>query len=138
MESGRGPKVGHFSRGNVAHMVRWVPLRGKLMHLDTSKFIELLTAEGLSAREAEVALGVAEGRADKEIASKLAISVSAVRAYEQRAREKLGAQNRVDLAAVAVGVYVRGGAIEIVDLCRLSQMTTRKLSNERVRWMHGW
>lgn len=41
------------------------------------------------------------GRLDKEIASELDVSVSAVHHREERLRRKLGVQNRTEMVAVA-------------------------------------
>jgi DNA-binding CsgD family transcriptional regulator len=55
--------------------------------------------EGLSRREAQVCSLVAEGRSNKEIASRLFISIATVKDHVHNILRKLGAPNR---AAVAV------------------------------------
>jgi DNA-binding NarL/FixJ family response regulator len=52
----------------------------------------------LSAREHEVALAVGEGRANAEIASELHMSVATVKAHVSRVLDKLGVDNRVQIA----------------------------------------
>jgi DNA-binding NarL/FixJ family response regulator len=54
--------------------------------------------EGLSAREHEVALAIGEGRANAEIAAELHMSVATVKAHVSRILDKLGVDNRVQIA----------------------------------------
>ena len=56
----------------------------------------------LSDREAEVARLTAAGHSNKEIASRLDLSVKTVETYRARALEKLGLQGRADLVRYAV------------------------------------
>jgi DNA-binding CsgD family transcriptional regulator len=58
-----------------------------------------LAADGLSAREREIAALVAEGRSNKEIAAQLQISVRTVDAHVRNALAKTGLDNRTQLAA---------------------------------------
>jgi DNA-binding NarL/FixJ family response regulator len=53
---------------------------------------------GLSAREHEVALAVGRGCANAEIAAELHMSVATVKAHVSRVMEKLGVENRVQVA----------------------------------------
>jgi len=53
-----------------------------------------LMSDLLSSRESDVVRAAAEGLADKEIASHLGLSVTTVRTYWERIRQKLGAVNR--------------------------------------------
>jgi len=55
--------------------------------------------DGLSSREAQVCALIAEGRSNKEIASRLFISLSTVKDHVHKILQKTGAPNR---AAVAV------------------------------------
>lgn len=57
--------------------------------------------EALSDREREVALAVADGLANGEIAERLYLSVGSVKAHLSSALAKLGLDNRVQLAIVA-------------------------------------
>ena len=57
----------------------------------------------LSDREAEVVRLVAEGHSNKEIASRLGLSVKTVETYKARSLEKLGLRSRADLVRYAVG-----------------------------------
>ena len=54
--------------------------------------------ESLSAREHEVALAIGEGRANAEIAAELHMSVATVKAHVSRILDKLGVDNRVQIA----------------------------------------
>jgi DNA-binding NarL/FixJ family response regulator len=56
----------------------------------------------LSDREAEVARLTAAGHSNKEIASRLELSVKTVETYRARGMEKLGLQSRADLVRYAV------------------------------------
>jgi DNA-binding NarL/FixJ family response regulator len=55
----------------------------------------------LSAREMEVARGLARGETVSDIAQRLGINVSAVSNYRRHAQEKIGVYNRFQLAAWA-------------------------------------
>jgi DNA-binding NarL/FixJ family response regulator len=55
----------------------------------------------LSGREREVALAVAEGLSNAEIAERLFLSVSSVKAHISTALDKLGVDNRIQLAIIA-------------------------------------
>ncbi len=59
------------------------------------------TAE-LTARETEVVALVVDGLSEREIAESLGITRSTVHFHVERARQKLGARNRAQLAALAV------------------------------------
>lgn len=61
-------------------------------------------AAELSTREREVLEGLAEGRAYKEIADKLGVSIHTVRNYIRRIYEKLHVRSRTE----AVAKYLRG------------------------------
>ena len=58
-------------------------------------------AAGLSRRELEVIAAAAEGLTTEEIANRLYISVSTVKAHLRSAQERVGARNRVHLAVLA-------------------------------------
>ncbi|MEV0148818.1 MULTISPECIES: response regulator transcription factor [unclassified Nonomuraea] len=58
-------------------------------------------ARPLSAREAEVVRAVARGRTNQEIAAELSISLSTVKGHVAGVQAKLGARNRVEIAAWA-------------------------------------
>jgi DNA-binding CsgD family transcriptional regulator len=68
-------------------------------HVDESSG-EGLSALGLSEREAEVALLVAEGRTHKEIGAQLFISPKTVEHHVAKIRQKLGAGSRAELLAI--------------------------------------
>jgi DNA-binding NarL/FixJ family response regulator len=57
--------------------------------------------EGLSEREREVALAVADGLGNAEISERLYLSVGSVKAHISSALSKLGFDNRVQLAVAA-------------------------------------
>jgi DNA-binding NarL/FixJ family response regulator len=61
---------------------------------------EAATAE-LSEREAEVVRHIALGYSNKEIASRLKLSVKTIETYKMRSLEKLGMRSRVDLVQYA-------------------------------------
>ncbi|HEX6023548.1 MAG TPA: LuxR C-terminal-related transcriptional regulator, partial [Solirubrobacter sp.] len=54
--------------------------------------------ESLSPREREVALAVGRGCANAEIAAELHMSVATVKAHVSRLLDKLGVENRVQIA----------------------------------------
>jgi DNA-binding NarL/FixJ family response regulator len=56
---------------------------------------------GLSEREREVAVAIAEGRSNAEIAAQLYLSVATVKAHVSRLLDKLGLTNRVQIALLA-------------------------------------
>ena len=58
-------------------------------------------AAGLSRRELEIIAVAAEGLTTEEIANRLYISVSTVKAHLRSAQERVGARNRVHLAVLA-------------------------------------
>jgi DNA-binding CsgD family transcriptional regulator len=61
---------------------------------------EGLSALGLSEREAEVALLVAEGRTHKEIGAQLFISPKTVEHHVAKIRQKVGASSRAELLSI--------------------------------------
>jgi DNA-binding NarL/FixJ family response regulator len=63
---------------------------------------------GLSERERDVALAVAEGLANAEIGDRLYLSVGSVKAHISAALAKLGLDNRVQLAIAAHEARTRG------------------------------
>jgi DNA-binding NarL/FixJ family response regulator len=71
-----------------------------------SKLVRSSTHAGpaplLSERESEVVRLVARGYSNKEIATKLDVSVKTVETYRYRAVEKLGLRNRADLVRYAI------------------------------------
>ena len=56
----------------------------------------------LSDREAEVVRLIAAGYSNKEIASRLSLSVKTVETYKARSMEKLGLDSRADLVRYAL------------------------------------
>jgi len=58
-------------------------------------------AAGLSRRELDVIAAAAEGLTTEEIAGRLYISASTVKAHLRSAQERVGARNRVHLAVLA-------------------------------------
>lgn len=66
-----------------------------------------MARKNLSTRDVSILNLAANGKADKQIAAELGLSLSTVRTYWSRIREKLGAATR----AQAVGLYVRGQAL---------------------------
>jgi DNA-binding CsgD family transcriptional regulator len=58
----------------------------------------LRSARGLTVREAQVALEIAQGRTDQEIAESIGVAFSTVRTHIRRVYEKLGVHNRTSLA----------------------------------------
>lgn len=85
------------------------------MDTNDAKFGGVLRGLGLTKREAEITMRVVRGQLDKEIASQLGISRSAVKEHERRAWEELGVTNRASLAATAMREYLRGGGV-MVDM----------------------
>ena len=66
-----------------------------------------LTAHGMTPRETEVALWLAQGKTNPEIASILAAPVRTVEKHVERILRKLGVENRA-AAAVAMAEIIRG------------------------------
>ncbi|MEU2947519.1 response regulator [Nocardiopsis alba] len=56
---------------------------------------------GLTPRELDIVRSVARGRTNTEVASELYVTVSTVKTHLARVQEKLGARNRVEVAAWA-------------------------------------
>ncbi len=56
---------------------------------------------GLSARELEIATAIAQGRTNEEIAADMFITLSTVKSHARNISVKLGARNRVEIAAWA-------------------------------------
>ncbi len=82
-------------------------------YLDSSLAAELVQRFGprpggepssavLSVREREVVQHVAHGYSNKEIATKLSVSIKTVETYRYRATEKLGLHSRADLVRYAI------------------------------------
>jgi predicted ATPase/DNA-binding CsgD family transcriptional regulator len=92
--------------------------RGEMMTLDTAAEFLLLLAEsglpaagaageaqalgGLSARERELVMLVAQGHTDAQIARQLFISISTVRSHLDRIRDKTACRRRADLTRLAL------------------------------------
>lgn len=62
---------------------------------------EALTGTDLSDREEEVVRLIAEGFSNKQIATRLSLSVKTVETYKARSLEKLGLRDRIDLVRYA-------------------------------------
>jgi two-component system response regulator DesR len=59
-------------------------------------------ASGLSSRESEILMLLADGRSYGDIASSLAISSETVRTHAKHAKKKLGARTRTEAVAIAL------------------------------------
>ena len=70
--------------------------------LTESRAADTVEAISLTARELEVRDLLAEGLADKQIATRLAISVKTVESYRARIKEKLGLGSAAELMQHAV------------------------------------
>ncbi len=68
--------------------------------------------ELLSPRERQILAHASKGLTDKEIAVKLGVSLTTVRTYWERLRQKTGATNR----ASAVAIFVEGSVHEVPDI----------------------
>lgn len=68
---------------------------------------EAAATQELSARELEIAAAIARGRTNEEIAADLFISLSTVKTHARNISAKIGARNRVEIAAWAW----RGGVV---------------------------
>lgn len=68
---------------------------------------EAAATQELSARELEIAAAIARGRTNDEIAADLFISLSTVKTHARNISAKIGARNRVEIAAWAW----RGGVV---------------------------
>ncbi len=55
----------------------------------------------MTPRELDIVRSVAQGRTNTEVASELYVTVSTVKTHLARVQEKLGARNRVEVAAWA-------------------------------------
>jgi DNA-binding NarL/FixJ family response regulator len=98
---------------DLIHAIRTVAAGG--VYLDPALagkvvggFVRKATGKGvpegneLSERESEVARLIATGYTNKEIASKLALSVKTVETYKARSMEKLGLRSRAELVRYAM------------------------------------
>jgi len=72
-----------------------------LAHFSGGRAAPAQPIDPLTAREEEVLLAVARGRTNAELASELFISLSTVKTHLASLQQKLGARNRVELAAWA-------------------------------------
>ncbi|PWV50994.1 MULTISPECIES: response regulator [Nocardiopsis] len=80
-----------------------------LQHFSTARAPRQGLAEsGLTARELEIVRTVARGLTNTEVAAELHVTVSTVKTHLARVQEKLGARNRVEVAAWAY----RGGLMD--------------------------
>ncbi len=66
--------------------------------------VDALAATGLTRREAEVLFWVVQGKADKQIADLLLVSLSTVHRHMERIREKLGVQSRAEAVVRALAL----------------------------------
>ena len=57
--------------------------------------------DGLTVRERDIVQAVARGATNTEVAEELYVTVSTVKTHLARVQEKLGARNRVEVAAWA-------------------------------------
>lgn len=74
-------------------------LSGGVERLEPTVNVEWLrSARGLTLREAQIALEIAQGRTDQEIAESIGVAFSTVRTHIRRVYEKLGVHNRTSLA----------------------------------------
>ena len=70
----------------------------------------------LTDREIDVLKGIAEGKANKEIAVELGIGVRTVESHRQRMREKIGGGNAAQLTHIAMEMgLIRSTSIELRD-----------------------
>lgn len=65
-------------------------------------FLEVFLMEPLTNREKEVALLVAQGLSNREIADKLCISIKTVESHLTRIYEKLGIRSRTRLVKLTI------------------------------------
>jgi DNA-binding CsgD family transcriptional regulator len=79
--------------------------------------IPRLPDQSISPRECQLLDLASLGLGDKEIASRLSISVATVRTYWERIRQKIGATNRSE--AIAIHVRGVGGAMPPRDILRV-------------------
>lgn len=63
--------------------------------------VPLQSEVGLTARERDIVRSVARGATNTEVAEELYVTVSTVKTHLARVQEKLGARNRVEIAAWA-------------------------------------
>ena len=97
------------------HATRAAERRGAQMNLQTaSEFAAMLAAPGpgraadaagstgLTPRERELLVLVAQGRTDAQIAAELFISIRTVRSHLDRIRDKTGSRRRADLTMLAL------------------------------------
>ena len=77
-------------------------IAGQLVNKLGQRKATLAPSAALSEREREVVRYVAHGYSNKEIATKLDVSVKTVETYRYRATEKLGLHSRADLVRYAI------------------------------------
>ena len=69
---------------------------------EACKAAEAPGTPGLSAREREFVILVAQGRTDAQISEQLYISIHTVRSHLDRIRDKTGCRRRADLTRLAL------------------------------------
>ena len=70
----------------------------------------------LTERELDVLKGIAEGKANKDIAQDLGIGVRTVESHRQRMREKIGGGNAAQLTHIAMEMgLISGGPLDRLD-----------------------
>jgi DNA-binding NarL/FixJ family response regulator len=77
-------------------------IAGQLVNKLGQRKASLAPSAALSEREREVVRYVAHGYSNKEIATKLDVSVKTVETYRYRATEKLGLNSRAELVRYAI------------------------------------
>jgi DNA-binding NarL/FixJ family response regulator len=78
-------------------------IAGQLVNRLGQRRAATLPTAALSEREQEVMRYVAHGYSNKEIATKLDVSVKTIETYRYRASEKLGLSSRAELVRYAIG-----------------------------------
>lgn len=92
-----------YARSAPTELVRAVrAVAGGHTYLDSAAVADGPGAVELSEREAEVVRRIALGYSNKEIATRLQVSVKTVETYKARSLEKLGLHGRVELVRYAI------------------------------------
>jgi two-component system, NarL family, nitrate/nitrite response regulator NarL len=91
----------------VAHGRAWIDQRSLASLVGSQQAPRAVDRTGLTAREREVLRGVFDGLANKEIASRLQVSESSIKAVLQQLFHKTGVRTRSQLVRIALERYAQ-------------------------------
>lgn len=82
----------------------WVHFHSSLEEQSIPLSTESLESLGLTNREAELLLGIAQGQTNKQLAENLSISPLTLKTHMQRLYRKLGVKSRAEALSRALGL----------------------------------